>query len=266
MREVGVEDARALVTPGIKVKVDEENDEPLSPDKSTKYKRRVARGNVLQQDRVEIQFAVKELSRDMCNPRTSSWEALTRLAKYLKGRPRMVQRFDYQPMVNTVNVFTDADWAGENSSRKSTSGGAMQLGDHVLKSWASTQSVIALSSGESEFYVIVKGASQGMGMKSLLADLNFPCHIKVLTDATTGKSIASRRGLGRVRHVDVANLWIQEKVRNGDIAVLKIKNSYNSSDIGTKHLDQQPMKMCLEQLGFEVMEGRHELAPALNAG
>ena len=43
------------------------------------------------------------------------------------------------------------------------------IGSHPIKSWATTQGVIALSSGEAEFYSIVKGASISMGLANLLA-------------------------------------------------------------------------------------------------
>ena len=158
-------------------------------------------------------------------------------------------------------MFTDSDWAGEVESRKSTSGGVMQLGSHVLKTWASTQSVIALSTGEAEFYAIIKGASQAMGLRSMMNDLGWKANIRVLTDATTGKSIASRRGLGKLRHIDVSNLWIQEQVMKGAMSVIKVKNIHNSADIGTKHLPRQEMENCLEQMDFHFALGRSEVAP-----
>ena len=98
----------------------------------------------------------------------------------------------------------------------------MQYGSHILKSWSSTQTVIALSSGESEFYSIVKGSSQSLGLQALMKDLNVTGNIKVLTDASTGKTIASRRGLGRVRHIGVSHLWIQEQITNGSMELTKI--------------------------------------------
>ena len=167
-------------------------------------------------------------------------------------------------MTRVIVTSTDADWAGEHATRKSTSGGIMQLGQHVLKSWASTQSVIALSSGESEFYSIVKGASQSLGLQALMSDLNIRCGIKLLTDATTGKSIASRRGLGKVRHVEVANLWIQQKVADETIDIQKIKNFYNPSDMLTKHLSEENMRHCMELIGAEFLEGRSHIAPSLS--
>ena len=125
--------------------------------------------------------------------------------------------------------------------------------------------MIALSSAESEFYSIVKGVSQSMGIKALMKDLNVEAHIKVMTDATTGKSIASRRGLGRVRHIDVSNLWIQEKVSTGEIELTKIKNTYNPSDILTKHLAEAEVRSCMEMIECHFTEGRSELAPKLDS-
>ena len=72
----------------------------------------------------------------------------------------------------------------------------IQLGSHILKSWSSTQTVIALSSGKREFYSIVKGSSRSREIQALMRDLNVHRKIKTLTDATTGKAIASGKRLG----------------------------------------------------------------------
>ena len=95
----------------------------------------------------------------------------------------------------------------------------------------------------------------------MMRGLGWNASIKILTDATTGKSIASRRGLGKLRHIEVSNLWIQEQVMKGSIAVIKVKNIYNSADIGTKHLDRASMEACLEQMDFHAALGRSEVAP-----
>ena len=100
-----------------------------------------------------------------------------------------------------------------------------------------------------------------MGLRTLLADLGVDANIKILTDATTGKAIASKRGLGRVRHIDVSELWIQERVKSGDIEIQKIKNLFNPADLLTKHSAEAAMLQCLEFLDFTFIDGRHELAP-----
>ena len=76
-----------------------------------------------------------------------------------------------------------------------------RLGDHVVKSWSSTQSIIALNTGEAELYAINKTAATALGLQSLLTDLGVQMDIRVFTDATTGKPIVTIRGLGKVRHI-----------------------------------------------------------------
>ena len=75
--------------------------------------------------------------------------------------------------------------------------GVIMLNQHVVKTWSVTQDLIALSSGEAEYYGLVRGGAQGLGVISLLKDLGIVPKLKLKTDATVAKSIASRRGLGK---------------------------------------------------------------------
>ena len=152
----------------------------------------------------------------MSKPRVKDFEALDRLAKYLKGKERCVQHFKYQDGSSKnsnkfLNVWVDTDYAGCLETRKSTSGGIIMLNEHMVKQWASTQDVLSLSSGEAEYYGIVRGGAQALGIRSLLADWGIQRRIRIKTDASVAKSIASRRGVGKVRHIEVNQLWLQEK-------------------------------------------------------
>ena len=190
-----------MVTPGIKVDVDPDKDPKLAPAEATVYRKIVARCNFLAADRPDIQFATKECAKGMSNPKVSDMEKLKRLGRYLKGKPRYIILYRQQSSVYSINGFTDADYAGDTVSRKSTSGGALCIGDHCVKSWATTQNVIALSSAESEYYALTKCAAQSMGLQSLMKDLGVDLSIRVMTDASAAKAIACRRGLGKVRHI-----------------------------------------------------------------
>ena len=77
--------------------------------------------------------------------------ALKRLARYLVYRPRVVVCFDRQARQDTIDRYSDADWAGCPHSRKSTSSSYIKVGSHLLASSSTTHTVIATSSGESEF-------------------------------------------------------------------------------------------------------------------
>ncbi len=87
-------------------------------------------------------------------------------------------------------------------------------GRHMIKSWSTNQSVIALSSGEAEYYGLVKAASVALGAKAISEDLGvrFTGKISIKGDASAAIGIANRVGIGKVRHIEVNQLWLQEKV------------------------------------------------------
>lgn len=162
------------------------------------------------------------------------WEKLKRLGRYLIGRTRVVVKFAYQSLPECLCVWTDTDHAGCLATRKSTSGGIIMFGEHCLKSWSSNQPVIALSSGEAEYYGMVKGASNALGLQGMLRDINVQMEISLCTDSSAAKGIGSRRGLGKVRHIELNELWLQELVANGRVSLFKVRGEDNFSDSLTK--------------------------------
>ena len=111
----------------------------------------------LAQDRTGIGYAVNELSRRMSRPKIRDMKDMKRLGRYLIGNERVQVRFERQDICNVIDVWTVTDYAGCPETRKSTSGGLVLIGRHMIKGWSNTQSVSALSSGEAEFYGLVRG-------------------------------------------------------------------------------------------------------------
>ena len=171
--------------------------------------------------------------------------------------------YKYQKLPWKVIVWSDSDFAGCQRTRRSTSGGVVMFGGHCLKTYASTQPLIALSVGEAEYYGIVKGGCTGLGIQSLFKDLGVDVEVQINTDSSTGKSVASRRGASKIRHLDTRDLWIQERVARGDIMIEKVRGEDNVADGLTKHVDKQKMDQFMSECGFEKRSGRHELSPAL---
>ena len=101
----------------------------------------------------------------------------------------------------------------------------MMWGRHCLKSWSSTQSVVATSSGEAEYYALVKGASVGLGMRSMMGEMGVGADVELRTDSSAGKGMVCRRGLGKMKHVQVCYLWLQERVERGELGVVKVGGS-----------------------------------------
>lgn len=137
------------------------------------------------------------------------------------------------------------------------------MGKHCIKTWSTTQAIIALSSGGAEYYGLVKGSTIGMGMNALLEDMGIKGKtLEVHTDSSASISIAGRTGLGKVRHIDVHTLWAQQQVRKGTMVLWKVLGTQNPADVLTKHLDQSSLGGCMRRAGARFEEGRAASAPS----
>ena len=80
-----------------------------------------------------------------------------------------------------------------------------------MKSDSQTQGTIAQSSAESEFIAVVKTACEVLGSVALAQDLGIDLHVRLHVDAVAAPRILERQGVGRVRHLDIGVLWLQEQ-------------------------------------------------------
>ena len=109
---------------------------------------------------------------------------MRRLVRYLVKRPRLVFFYDLQDEIMTITVYADANWAGCKVTRKSTSGGCVMRGNHLLRCWSKTQATIAQSSAESELLGAVRGGVEALGAITLLADMGLTCEVSLVLDAS----------------------------------------------------------------------------------
>ena len=123
---------------------------------------------------------------------------------------------------------------------------------------------MSLSSAEAELGGICRGASISLGLAAIAKDLGFNWSITIRSDATAAIGICRRRGLGKVRHLATADLWVQERLRSGDVKLEKVAGVDNPADILTKHVDRPLLRKHLLQLGLQAEEGRAGLAPTLD--
>ena len=105
------------------------------------------------------------------------------------------------------------------------------------------------------------GTSVGIGIRGLMQDLGMKFRFRTSTDSSATLGISERRGLGKVRHIELNQLWIQDKVISGDIEVRKVRGEDNNADALTKHVDQMQTGQHMSWTGQSIDHGRHELAP-----
>ncbi len=137
------------------------------------------------------------------------------------------------------------------------------LGGHCIKTYSQTQETIALSSGESKICGILKAAAMGKGVKGLLEDLGVGVEMQVNTDSSAAKSITARRGAGRVRHIEVRELGVHDRVAKGELNIAKVRGGEYVADGLTKHVDRQNMEQYTKACGMVRRSGRHELSMQL---
>ena len=238
---------RSVATPGVDEREKEEEEEEeeaeaLEGEAVTQYRSISARWNYLSQDRPELMYATKESCRDTASPTKSSWRRLVRIGQFLKGKPRLVWHFGWQDAVDWFDVLGDANWAGCRRTRKSTSGGVTMVGSHCTRAWSKTQAIVARSSGESELCGVVRATCEALGTQTLFRDFVREVKAKVHVDASIAKSICERKGLDNIRHLDVANLWLQEQQVRDKAPLAKIHGKVNLADLMTKHLSFKELR------------------------
>ena len=234
-------------------------DKTMDVESKKKFRAKAARLNYLGMDRSDIQFGTKEICRDMANPTAEGERRIKRMARYLVGARRMVWRYGAVGDEIGIDVWVDSDWAG-GKERRSTSGGMVAVGGVGVKHWSRTQRVRALSSGEAEYYGCVKGASMGLGARSMGLDLGIEVDIRLHTDSSAARGISLRKGLGKVRHISVAYLWLQERIANNDLQFFKCKGTENPADLLTKHVNSDVLVKCMAHINLGVETGRAESA------
>ena len=104
-----------------------------------------------------------------------------------------------------------------------------------------------------------------MGARSVPRYLGHSVRVCVMTDSSAAKGMASRKGLGKVRHVEVNQLWVQQNVGSGEIELRKVEGVKNLADALTKHVEHESIQKHLEGTCQWLAEGRHELMPHVAA-
>ena len=140
------------------------------------------------------------------------------------------------------------------------------LGSHCIKTWSSSQGAVALSSAEAEFYGMIEGVIKAKGLISLAKELGFMDLVNVVhlgTDSTAAKSFVSRQGFGKMKHIEIRDMWLQKEVRDGKVEVRKVPGDKNPADLMTKILSTKDIQSRLDKMnlvatwikGMETLEG-----------
>ena len=86
-------------------------------------------------------------------------------------------------------------------------------GGHLIQASTSTQQVASLSTADSEFHGIVRGAASGIQLRDAFMQFGFSVRLRVLSDSSAAQAMTAKAGSGRLTHVEARSLWVQDRVR-----------------------------------------------------
>ena len=140
---------------------------------------RQAAGTVLHMsiDRPSLQFAMSVVMSGMSEPKMV--HQVVRVARYVLQHPGEAWLFGYQADPKTLYVYTDTDWAADELTRKSVSCTLERHGSHMLDCSVAKQSLVALSSGEAEFYGIVRAVATSKQTSQILEQIGMQSEVTI---------------------------------------------------------------------------------------
>ncbi|GFY96557.1 hypothetical protein Acr_11g0008630 [Actinidia rufa] len=251
LRDTGMLGCRSASTPMVpNLKISVELGE-LLPDPSI-YQRLVGRLIYLTNTRPDLTFAVSIVSQFMHSPRTSHLDAVYHILRYLKSCPG--RGLFYKSGVQSgLSCFTDADYAGSKSDRRSTSGFCTFHGSHLISWKSKKQAVVSRSSAEAEYRAMAQGTSEIIWLRSLLTELGFSVTDSsyLFCDNKSAIMLSSDSVLHeRTKHIEVDIHFIQEKVRSRVITPSFVPSSAQTADMFTKSIGPSLLKSSLVKWGL----------------
>ncbi|CAE7690744.1 unnamed protein product, partial [Symbiodinium necroappetens] len=178
-------------------------------------------------------------------------DVFRRVAGYIATYPVEKWHFELQKTPRVLESFSDSDWATDKKSRKSVSSTYQRFGKHLIDCCCGRQSLVALSSGEAGFYAMIKTAAEGKLTHAILEHFGWRTKHTVLSDSSAARSMAQRVGCGKVKHLSLKEMWIQQTVRDEELSTGKVDTSMNLADLGTKALEASRLESLVKQLPLE---------------
>ena len=248
----GMQNCRALSTPAEVGSPTPDNSPQLEARDHARYRSLVGRVMWTLGERPDLAFACKELARHVQHPTERDMQRMKRMLRYLRGSRSMCLHLGegFVGDKDEISVMTDANWAS-GEGRRSTSGGIIFYGGVVIATWSRTQSVVALSSCESELLAVGVGAQEGKHVQSILQELGIVTKLKIYCDSSSARQLIGRRGVGRLKHMEVREFWLQDEARAGRLEIRAVSSLNNLADLLTKAFARARFESLCELIGLQ---------------
>ncbi|GMI77806.1 hypothetical protein HRI_001449800 [Hibiscus trionum] len=251
LQRYGMLDCKPISTPmdpNIKLQIDEGKD----LEDTTMYRQLVGSLIYLTLSRPDITYAVGVASRYMSNPKKPHLDAVRRILRYVKGTINFGILYKKVKECQMIG-YCDADYAGDHSTRRSTTGYIFSLGSGAISWCSKRQPTVSLSSTEAEYRSAASAAQESTWLKQLMEDLHQPTdyQVRLLCDNLSAIRLAENPVFhARTKHIEVHHHYIREKVLEGEIRMEPTKTDEQVADIFTKSLSKPKFEKFREVLGM----------------
>uniref|UniRef100_A0A2N9HBC0 Integrase catalytic domain-containing protein n=1 Tax=Fagus sylvatica TaxID=28930 RepID=A0A2N9HBC0_FAGSY len=231
----GITDSKIVDTPiEYNNRLNTHDGEPL-PD-ATLYRQLVGSLVYLTVTRPDISYAVHIVSQFMAAPRSLHYAAVLRILRYLKGTLFHGLHFSSQSSL-TLQAYSDADWAGDPTDRRSTTGYCFLLGDSLISWRSKKQSVVARSSTEAEYRALADTTAELLWLRWLLQDLGIDCStaVPIHCDNRSAIQIAHNDVFHeRTKHIEIDCHFVRHHLLQGTLQLRSVSSQDQLADIFTK--------------------------------
>lgn len=237
IKRAGMSASKPCSTPvDTKSKLAADEGKPVS--NPTEYRSLAGALQYLTFTRPDISYAVQQLCFFMHDPREPHLNAMKRVIGYLQGTKHMdLQLLKSQKM--NMTAYTDADWSGCPSTRRSTSGFCVYLGDNLISWSAKRQPTISRSSAEAEYKGVANAVAESCYLRNLLLEMGTPPTQATLVYCDNVSAVYLSTNPvkhQRTKHIEIDIHFVREKVQLGQVRVFHIPAALQYADIFTKGL------------------------------
>jgi len=206
--------------------------------------------------RPDIMCAVGQLSQFLNNPSSKHMSAAKRVLRYLKGTSSL--GITYRPPPLHLQGYSDADWAGDMDTRRSTTGYIVMLNNGAIAWKSRRQPTVALSTMESEYMALTDATKELKWVRMLLAELGHSNNksadeIPTVVFSDNQSAIALGKNPvshARAKHIDLRHHFIREAIQDQIIWVQYIPTAEMTADSLTKALGHEKHEKCTACMGM----------------
>lgn len=253
LRDFDMWEVRPVATPMDQTKLAAaDEDYKCDPDHRIRYQSAV--GSLMYAmlgTRPDLAFAVSVVSRYAANPTESHWKAVKRIFRYLKGTIDF--ELAYKGDLQKLRGYSDADWAGDLDTRRSTSGYVFNVGSGAISWLSKRQATVALSSCEAEYQAETQATKEAIWLQGLLQHLTGeqPQATIIYCDNQGAIALAKNPQFhARTKHIDIQHHFVREKVAEGKVQLSYIPTDKQIADGLTKALPKDRFVQFRKALGL----------------